>query len=542
MPSQHSQRNKAEFISEQVPYTWRPLALLNLFRALIAAAFVAMYLSDTIYPPLASHNPQLFFITSSTYLVSALLFWIIMRMRRIAFTHQVHLQIMTDIVLLTSMMHASGGINSGLGNLIIIFIAGGSIVIRGRHALLFASMATLVILYEQVYGNLEGVHHESDTLRAGLLGLTFFTTAVISRLVANYIRESEAIAQKRGVDLANMAQLTRHIIERMQTGIVVIDPEQRIHLVNESAWMMLGKPSLLNNPLLRTISSPLYNAYQEWLADSEREPAKIQLADTHPNLVPRFARLGQGETPPTLIYLEDVSAMAREAQQMQLASLGRLTASIAHEIRNPLGALSHASQLLAESPQLDKHDHRLTQIITEHSQRINTIIESILNLGRGKQSTPELFALKDFMASFLHDFQLTHVLDKEAVRFNIQSDELQIRFDRTHLQQILTNLCENGLRHSHDADNPKLEIYAGLLEETQRPYLDITDHGHGIDPETARHLFEPFYTTRETGTGLGLFISRELAECNQAHLNYQPGENNLTCFRLTFQDPRRQMH
>jgi two-component system sensor histidine kinase PilS (NtrC family) len=111
------------------------------------------------------------------------------------------------------------------------------------------------------------------------------------------------------------------------------------------------------------------------------------------------------------------------------------------------------------------------------------------------------------------------------------------------LQQILTNLSENALRHSQNfPGNPKVEFQGGLSLDLNRPYLDVIDHGAGIDPETAEHIFEPFFTTSTNGSGLGLYISRELAECNQANLNYVPMSTEGSCFRLSFQDPRRQMH
>lgn len=307
---------------------------------------------------------------------------------------------------------------------------------------------------------------------------------------------------------------------------------------------MLTMPSVVNNPYLSTLSKELDNSYKKWQENNETASSPLQISPEYPSLLPRFAQLSQEENPATLIFLEDASAMSREAQQLQLAALGRLTASIAHEIRNPLGAISHAGQLLAESYNMDDADLRLTQIIADHSKRVNTIIENVMQLGRGNQSYPQVVDLNIYLETFIADFIAGSNTQRDDFLIESAEDEIQIRFDPGHLQQILTNLCENALRHTNDDSNYeyKIEFHAGISKNNNRPYLDITDHGTGIDDETAAHIFEPFYTTAETGTGLGLYISRELAECNQAHLTLLEHMGYGSCFRLTFSDPRRQMH
>lgn len=528
------------------PYTWGPLNFLNLYRLFISGLFVTFYFAGNPFPQLASHNSFLFYAASSTYLITALIFGMMIRLQKPDFNLQIHLHIFSDILFIILIMHASGGVQSGLGTLIIISIAGGSIVIRGRHVLLFASIASLAVLYEEFYSNLESLHLNSNSLQAGILGITFFTTAIITHFVAKHIRESEALALKRGVDLANMAQLTEHIIQRMQTGIMVIDNHHRLRLINDSAWHMLGMPVVVNKPYLSVLNKELNTGYNTWLKDNKITLSPIALSPEYPSLFPRFARLSQDENPATLVFLEDASAMSREAKQLQLASLGRLTASIAHEIRNPLAAISHAGQLLAESPNMDNADLRLTQIIADHSKRVNTIIENVMRLGRGNKSYPQLVALNEYIEKFLSDFIIGNQTQRDHYLFERQQDNIQVRFDPSHLHQVLTNLCENALRYTlDDLENKekfKIEFHAGISENNNHPFLDIIDHGMGIDEETATHIFEPFYTTAATGSGLGLYISQELAKCNQAHLTLLQREAPGCYFRLTFSDPRRQMN
>jgi len=528
---------------DSLEYTWRPLGFLNKYRLLISFFFTLIFVLGLQFHPLASHNPNLFFFTSLLYLIFATAFIFLLRWQWPGFQTQIYLHVSVDILATVALMHASGGISSGLGTLLIIVIAGGSILVSGRRQALFlASIASLTILAEVVYDRTAETMLDNSYTQAGILGLTLFITAIVVHAFARRIRESEALATRRGVDLANMAELTEHIIQRMQTGIVVIDNNEVVRLMNESAWHMFGMPSIARDPVLEKISQPLADVFQKWQQQPDMKVQGFALSTEYHNIVPRFARIGQDKNSGVLIFLEDASSVTQRAQQLQLASLGRLTASIAHEIRNPLGAISHAGQLLAESPHLDEHDQRLTRIISDQSQRMNTIIESIMQLGRRDHSRPEVFRLNDFLQRFVNDFMVVHPDEQDQVKVEVNPDDIEIRFDSTHLQQILTNLCENGLRHSQDYQaGPRLELRGGMVHDQQRPFLDVIDHGPGIPAHIAEHIFEPFYTTSNTGSGLGLYISRELAECNQANVKYIPVATGGSCFRISFQDPRRQM-
>jgi two-component system sensor histidine kinase PilS (NtrC family) len=252
-------------------------------------------------------------------------------------------------------------------------------------------------------------------------------------------------------------------------------------------------------------------------------------------LIPNFTRLGKDRHSGTLIFLEDTVRTAKQAQQMKLASLGRLTASIAHEIRNPLGAISHAEQLLAESESLSLPDKRLTEIIHKHTERVNAIIENVLQLSRRGNASPELFKLKQWLDHFAEEFVLSLRINQEELQIDVQPETLMVNFDNTQFHQIVWNLCHNGIRHSQNCEaNPKLELVGRLNNDTQRPYLDVIDHGAGIDPEHIQHIFEPFFTTESKGSGLGLYISKELCEANNAHISYLPNQGGSSCFRIEF--------
>ena len=257
--------------------------------------------------------------------------------------------------------------------------------------------------------------------------------------------------------------------------------------------------------------------------------------DVPQQVLPRFKAIEQRQNGGVMIFLEESSRTAHQAQQLKLASLGRLTAGIAHEVRNPLGAISHAGELLGESPQLDANDKRLVRIIIEQSRRMNIIIENVMQLGRRDRARPVMIPMAYWLQKFIDDFLLSTQAPAAAVRLEVESADIMVEFDPSHLQQILWNLCQNGLRHSGAGENPRLELLVGL-NITGRPYLDVVDHGPGVSPENIGNIFEPFFTTDSKGTGLGLYIARELAESNLAQLRYQP-RDGMSCFRISFKNP-----
>ncbi len=517
----------------------RPLQLLSAFRIFISVTFCLLYATDNLIAPLGSNNPEAFLTYSVIYLLLGISIWSTQNTLSIPFSFKVWASALTDIILLTLLMHVSGGIQSGLGVLIVITVASTSVILGGRTALGLAALATIIILVEQI--SISFTYPKGNSYPfAGLLGMTYFGTAVLFMYVARRVRESEDLAAKRGLDLANLAQLTQHIIQRMQTGVIVLDQNGDIRLINESAAQMLHIDETHYNANIIKVVPELASQWQAWVKDPTRDPEAIQLVSNPIDISPRFARIGDHADSGAVIFLQDMAAMAQQAQQLQLASLGRLTASIAHEIRNPLGAISHAGQLLAESDNLDDNDERLTQIISDHSRRLNTIVENVMTVSHRNPLHVELFNLNDYLDQFIHDYAIGHGIEKDSFFIKISPTTTLIRFDTGHLHQILTNLCQNGLYHSQSStEKPLVSLIGGRTDTDTRPFLDIYDKGPGVSEDAIKHIFEPFFTTETTGTGLGLYLSRELAEGNQAHLNYINEGDGQRYFRITFQDPRR---
>lgn len=521
---------------------WAPLFFLNLYRIVLPGFLLALLFSGRSPSFLGAFDPHLYLMVNIVYLAFGLASAYTIRRGSPAFITQVYLQLAVDIVALTVLMHTSGGVSSGVGLLLLVSIAGGSLLMEGRISLLFAALAALAVLGEQVYAASMDSFATTYYTQAGMLGAALMATALVVHLLAQRARHSEALATQRGVDLANMAQLTDYVIDRMQTGAVVMDGEQRVWMMNAAARRLLGVEEASMAGRLDQLSPELARHWQHWRESPDYEADAFQAPFGGMLILPRFARLGEGlgegQGGGTLIFLQDLTALSQQAQQLKLASLGRLTASIAHEVRNPLGAISHAAQLLAESSQLDPEDARLTQIIYGQCQRVNDIIENVLQLSRRESSHIQDFALREWLRGFVDDFVYG---DSEArIDIDVQPADLRVRMDPLHLRQILYNLCQNGLRYSKAHTGQPIVLLRGRMMEST-PVLDVIDRGAGIAPETAQQIFEPFFTTEAHGTGLGLYIARELCECNQARLSYLPAPEGGSCFRISFADLRRRI-
>lgn len=518
------------------PNIWKSLHYLNLYRIILAGIFVTSIFIEQNLPVLGSLDPVGFAITSYLYMTIGVLASFAIHWRWPVFDAIVMFLTMVDVTALTIIMHTSGGIETGLGMLIVVAVAGNSLLTNGKAATLYAALAALALLTEQVVSSISQSTMTNYT-QAGFLGAAVFATALLSYVLSRRIRETEQLAEQRGIDLANMAQLNEHVIKRLYSGVIVVDNDDRVWLMNESAWHMLGLPVVDNtyHRSLASISEELQQQLRDWRENRFSETKIFRTDSSNTEVLPNFTSLGSTDSSATLIFLEDSARMAQQAQQMKLASLGRLTASIAHEIRNPIGAISHADQLLAESTNLDDGDKRLTEIIHSHTERVNGIIENVLQLSRRGNTVPESIHLNDWLAQFASEFILSQNVEPETVSISVTPPGITVDFDATQLHQIVWNLTHNGLRFSAEyPGNPKIEMNAGLLENGHRAFLDVTDHGPGIDPKTAQQIFEPFFTTDSKGSGLGLYIARELCELNKASIRHIAVPNGGASFRIEF--------
>ena len=530
-------------------FAWRVLRLVNIFRTLAAIFLIAMFWLTESPHLIGNANPELFFATALSYAVFGMLNDFAVTQRWPSLMAQSIAQSLADIVALVTMTHASGGLDSGLGNLLIVSIGAVALIWPRRRALMFGAMAAIAVLFEQYLNLLKGSATIADMTAAGVLGGILLFISYAAHPLARRIQESEALARQRGIDLANLAQLNEYIIRNLRESIVVVDGDDHIRLMNEAAANYLGTSGTPRGVSLGDISPRLHECVQAWRTGQgfdNQTPTAVLAADGTTIINPYFAPIGHGQQGALLIFLEDASALAEKVQQSKLASLGRLSASIAHEIRNPVGAMSHAGQLLAENPALSKEELKLTEIINTNSRRVSSIIESVLQLSRREQTSPEQLNLAEWVSSFTTEFLTTCQLPEDRLVTISDEESLDVRMDPGHLHQVVWNLCENTLRYADlDGKGARIELALGRRRSNRRPYLEVRDRGPGIPDNFTDRIFEPFFRGTDgenTGTGLGLFISRELCECNRAALVYERRPGGGSIFRIIFADPLRWEH
>lgn len=539
------------------PQGYNPYDLLRIYtyyRTLLGSVLLLMFQIEFAPRILGNDNPQLFFYSSIGY--TAINFMTLIVMWRVKYAPsqtKLFSSLLIDVIAISLLMHASGGATSSLGYLLLIAIAAGGIMLRERISFFLAAITTIVVISEGAYRFIILTQDNKAVFTSGTLSALAFLTALLFQHLTKKIRLSYAEAESQAKQAAHLQKLAQLIVERMRTGILVLNNQLTIELHNHAALKLLGITSdtIENIPLSRF--PDLYKKHQSWQRNSSDHSPFLKIeGETSNEIKVNFAYLEADKTNEVLIFLEDVRSLNQQAQQLKLASLGRLTASIAHEIRNPLGAISHASQLLAESPQLPQSDVRLLDIINNHSTRVNQIIENILQLSRRRPTQTLPINLRQWIPTFINDYkasktngpQLEIALLEKNLRNNrntgnVNSDgALEAKFDTSQLTQVLSNLCDNGLRYSSKkTGRPDLRLEIGVDISQHQPYIRVIDYGPGISDENIKHLFEPFFTTENTGSGLGLYICKELCEANQAIISYKRTPQGESCFHLQLAHP-----
>ncbi|NMM27052.1 MAG: PAS domain-containing protein [Glaciimonas sp.] len=555
---------------------WRSLQAMNLTRIIIAGLLLAYFsFNDSRVGWVSGQNVYLKICIA--YLLLASAFAVLSAYSPRRFRLQLSAQIVADILVISGLYVAAGGAKSGLAILYLFPLAGAAILAPLVLALFFVSVVTLFLLAESGYRALT-LDGDAAFMQAGLYGAAFFAVIyVVNRLAARLIRQ-EHLAARRGMDLQIQQAINRLVIADMSDGVLVVDRDGVVLMGNPAAQQMLGVARLRRKPAWRLSDmpsfAPISEAFLAWSAVSEKSAsasvsvsgraqipvsvlikpgaqATLAAATTiwgerrelffHVKL--RFVAVDTADPKiaRTIIFLHDVSEIENQAQQLKLASMGRLTASIAHEVRNPLAAISHASALLQEDIG-DPIHARLLTIVADNVARVNRMIEDILNLSRKAQLHGEPFLLFPALIDIVKEFEDVHRLPSAMIALT-GSDTPRVHFDPMHLREVVVNLLSNAIRYaSRQQASIRLRV---VCDDASRLELHVQDDGPGIAAAVRSHLFEPFHTTSSKGIGLGLYLARELCLNNGAMLDYayraddagQRGSEPTGRFVITFALP-----
>ena len=518
--------------AEPVPVAlWRSIYLFNFYRLILGILFV--FLVSTFGDDLTfgSRDLPLFFRTNIVYIALALASLAAVRLRWPRFGWQMAFQVGTDIVCVALLLHASGGIQSGMGVLLLVSLAAAGLIDRGKITLFLAAVASIAILLQHSYAVLVQGAPPALFAQVGLLSAAYFAVAWLAHTLVKYAIASEKLAALRGLDLASMAEANRLVIQDMPDGVLVVDEHGVVKQYNSSAGRLLGYdfPNT-GNVTLQDCAPLLAERFAAWRQNLGRGYEMLNLPVTYRQARVRFLPVQHQGFWGAVVFVEDMQRAQAQAQQIKLAALGRLTANIAHEVRNPLSAISYAAELLQE----ERHDPaqaRLFQIILDNAARMNNIVLDVLQLNRRDRAQREEFGLAEKTALFIEGLLNTEGVSRDVFLIDI-TPACVIKFDRGHFDQVMWNLCRNALRYCRkQAGSVQLR---GWCSDDGGVVLEIANDGPDIAPDIVSQLFEPFFTTAVGGTGLGLYIARELCEANGASLEYRKRIESGACFRIVF--------
>jgi len=500
---------------------WRSLDYFNLYRLTLAAALVfsgLLFSESDLFRQGANGRFQSY---AFAYLMIAALFVLGIRARWPGFQIQLTTHITADIVLFMLMMSTSEQLAGGLGLLLAISIASGGLVGSGRLTLLYAAMASIAVLLQHGFSILGGNQGMDSFFQVGLLCAGYFAIGLLAHALTLRALRSERLAQQQASELALLNRINALAIENSPDGLLAIRGDGIVRHASPRALALLGIPAAVIPGVTRLEDcSPELARMSQQMQPGTTLTLNTAAAQLRVRCIP----LATPDDSRVLV-LEDQSQAEQAAQRLKLAALGRLTANIAHEIRNPLSAISHAAQLLSEETHDTAHI-RLTGIIENNARRLDRLVEEVLTLNRRDRLNPAGFDTAA-LGLLVDELRQTEEIPAGAVIVDMP-DSLHFQFDPDHLRQIVWNLMRNAWRFSRKQAG-SIRINAQMQGSNMQ--LEIVDDGPGVAPEHQDKLFEPFFTTDAQGTGLGLFLARELAEANHAALSYVPGSGGAR-FRL----------
>jgi two-component system sensor histidine kinase PilS (NtrC family) len=492
---------------------WISLQYFNLYRIVIALVFLVATYFEVEPVNFGAHDLRLFRAVCIGYLALGIALQFVMRSVRERFNLQLSVHALLDVITIPLLMYASGGMRSGLGVMLLISLTGAGLVAPLRLNFLYAALAVIAVLLEESYWVLALDLPLASVVPAGLLSMGYFATAGATGWLAQRLAANERLARERGRALSNQMRVNQLVIADMQDGVLVLDRQGRVVEHNPQAMRLLGMDALRGLALAAVLPG-LAERWRAWRDAGGRPAVSVDLGARGKEVRARLLDTGT-EDRFTVVFVEDMTRSREQAQQLKLAALGRLTANIAHEIRNPLSAISHASELLAEERR-DQDRSRLTRIIHDNTLRLERLVADVMQLNRRDRVAAERIALNAWLRAFVQEFNANEAV--AAGRIVLEpSRDAWVEFDREHLRQVLWNLLRNAVRHAR-ADAGSVRLAVGAFGDQVE--LNVIDNGPGVPESVQGQLFEPFFTTDSKGTGLGLYLARELSAANRAQLEY----------------------
>ena len=449
-----------------------------------------------------------------------------------------------DALVLTTLLYFSGGNDLQVILLFLVQVAAAFMLVRSNQAILLTIFAITLVIYQQFYQTLKNDVNYALVNNVASMAISFIGVAYLSYTLSKRLKQIEQLSERQVNEVNALNAINNKIVQIIDQGVVVVSHDLEIFIANDTAIDQLHLPKTLDNfklpdisPLLAARLAPIIQEPEATLmlrldAPTASTPLAVGIEPNNQSFNDLRLRIAQLRQQYAIIFIEDLRHEFSRAQQLKLASLGQLSASIAHEIRNPLATISQASQLLMEEvneadSSLSGDNILLYEMIYHQTIRVNKIIEDVLKLSR--QQRPNFVYIEP--KTWLNDF-IQENFSGHDIFLHCHTDK-GFMFDNHQLAQILVNLINNGLRFSSKTQ-PHAFVTLEVYEFGKSIHIDVIDTGHGVAKENIQYLFNPFFTTDNQGTGLGLYLSQAFCQANYANLEYVPSERQ-TCFRIICQ-------
>lgn len=516
-------------VSEADRVLRRELRLFNLYRVLEAALLVLV-----VFGPVSTllAEPRHALFAPALAIAYAFIAAVVFVLGRRGDPRTIALVgIASDLFFGVLAIHATPGIGTGIAIMLMFNVGAAALLLPPRLGLGVAAAAIVAIVGEHAWTVGVGEATTRPLVEPVMFAIGYGAIGVLMSLLGRQMRTSYELAEQRGAEATHLSEINELIIHRLRTGVLLVDGEGRLRMANEAAGALLGGvDDAFGERNLALVAPELARRLERWRIYGTPDDTPLPLGADRTDVVPRFARLLAGSDQ-ALIFLDDTSLASRRAESMTLATLGRFSASLAHEIRNPLAAIRYAVQLLEESEDIRPADRRLLEIVHQQCQRMNGIVENVLGLARREPAKPEHVELVGFAQRFVDEYLTSHPIEHDTLRATGANGAVPALVDPRQLHQVLTVLVSNALNYGRIPGEPaQVSVHVHLDGAT--PAIEVRDRGPGIPEAVASRLFRPFFTTSPHGTGLGLYIARELCRANQASLDYVPMPAGGGCFRI----------
>ncbi len=511
---------------------FRELYLFALYRLLEAGLLALVVFNPIVGSRLDSEQPLVGRVLAVVYLIIASILLLQARIHARASKHVLWPTLIgagLDIVFAAVATAVLPAIAPGIALMLLFNVGVASLLLPLRLGLGVAAGASLMLIGIYLWSQLTARMPVRPLAEVMMFAVSYLAIATLSYPLRQRVNLTQALADRRGAEATRLAEINELIIRRMRTGVLLVDRDGQMKLANEAAMLLLGEGAVGTRELAQA-APELALRLTEWLRTGINNEAPMRMGHEQFELVPRFARL-LANSDNTLIFLDDTSLVSRRAESLTLAAMGRFSASLAHEIRNPLAAISYAAQLLEESHDIVEGDRRMVQIIHQQCMRTNSIVESVLGLARRERATAEHIELVAMLRAFIEEFKQTVPDETDNIVLNAPLPSVSALIDSKHLHQVITALVQNARRHGHlPGEAARITLHVYKIEDA--PVIDVLDCGPGIAEAAVPQLFRPFFTTSQHGTGLGLYIARELCRANGASLDHIATTSGC-CFRIT---------